>query len=205
MLSSKENALFVKVQLALISALFGVVASAADITGSWVLNEELTEEMQPKVKGTKGVGGGFSGGFIGAGGIMLPIPGTGGGGTAAAQRTLKLPIVLDCSELNLSKQSVKVNVSCNDENYREFFLDDRHGRKTKWRDRKFTESYKSTSRTVKHEFRWLRGDILKVTVSIRQRGNRSQEYVRVFDRKSSEPPSTEAKPVDDLGAPASQG
>lgn len=197
MLYGRGNAGLIKVHLVLISILCCAVAQSADLTGSWVLNQELTEEMQPKIKGTKGLGGGFSGGFIGAGGVMLPIPGTGGGGSAAAQRTLKLPIVLDCTELTLNKQSVKVNVSCNNESYREFFLDDRHGRKTNWRDKKFTESYRSTSRTVKHEFRLIKGDHLKVTVSIRQKGNRSQEHVRVFERKSTSVPDAEATLIQD--------
>lgn len=192
MLYGRRNAQLIKFLLVLLTLSFCAVAQSADLTGDWVLNAELTEEMQPKVKGTKGLGGGFSGGFIGAGGVMLPIPGTGGGGSAAAQRTLKQPIVLDCGELTLSKESVKVNITCNKESYREFFLDDRHGRKTNWRDRKFTESYRSTSRTVKHEFRLIKGDRLKVTVSIRQKGNRSQEHVRVFERKITPEPAVEA-------------
>ena len=171
--------------------LFTPLLNATDLVGSWVLNDELTKEMQPKLKSTKGVGGGFSGGFIGAGGVMVPIPGSGGGSPVAAQRTLKMPVVLECNELKLDKQSIKVSISCSNQSYRDFFLDDRHGRKTNWRDRRFTESYKSTSRTVKHEFRILKGDLLKVTVSIKPRGNRSQDFVRVFERKIDTETSTD--------------
>lgn len=153
-----------------------------DLTGNWILNEELTEELQPPIKKHRRAGGGIQGVL---GGINVPTPG-GGGAPAAGAASLKTPVVLDCGEMKLEKSGEKVTINCSNGLQREFNVGNLHGRRTKWNKTRLTESYSSTSRSVKHQIKLDRKGNLIATVTLQPSGGVAQKYVRAFNRKTED-------------------
>ena len=69
-----------------------------DLLGDWVLNSELTHELQPKQSG--GGGGGFGSPTISIGGVGVPLPG--GSSSAASGGTARDPRVLRCDAMTVT-------------------------------------------------------------------------------------------------------
>lgn len=176
---TKNVALSISVCLAI---LFAATASSEtpDLTGTWVLDEELTKELQPPIK--KHRRGQGVRGFVGSGGILTPLPG-GGGSPRADAAGLKTPLVLECGELTLDKSEDKVTISCVNGLKRDFNAGKLHGRNTKLRKSRLTESYRSTSRSVQHLIKLDKKGNLIATVTIQPKGGVAQKYVRAFNRK----------------------
>lgn len=175
---------FISISVYFALIVFSFVSLQADeskILGSWLLNDELTAELKPKPRKSRSMGG-FGGVSIAAGGIGIPMPG-GVGGPAAAAASLKFPTVLECEEFELSKKDNKVTLSCEDGSRRDFYIGNKHGRKTSLTAKTLRESYSSTSRTVKHSFKLDRNDNLIVKVRIRAKGGEEQVYVRAFSKE----------------------
>lgn len=176
---TKNVALSVFVCLAILFA--GTASSdTTDLTGTWVLDEELTKELQPPIK--KHRRGQGVRGFVGSGGILTPLPG-GGGSPRAGAPGLKTPLVLECGELTLDKSVDKVTISCVNGLKRDFNAGKLHGRFTKLRKSRLTEAYQSTSRTVRHLIKLDKKGNLIATVTIQPKGGVAQKYVRAFNRK----------------------
>lgn len=163
-----------------------VGATESEVLGSWKLDPELTEELQPKRKRSKAPSGGFGGGFIGAGPVLVPLPGGTQSGPNANAMTLKFPMVLECEDLTLTQDESTVTASCLDGSTRDFFIGKKHGRKTNLKKNLLTESYSSTSRTVKHNFKINKDGNLVITVKLKPNGGQEQAYVRAF-KPVSEP------------------
>lgn len=176
---TKKLALTISACLALLVST-SAWSQSPDLTGTWTLDEELTKELQPPIKKNRRAGG--LRGFVGAGGILTPLPG-GSSTPAAGAAGLKTPLILDCGELTLDKSEKKVTLSCVNGMQREFNVGNLHGRTTKWRKSRLTESYRSTSRSVRHLIKLDRKGNLIATVTIQPKGGISQKYVRAFNRK----------------------
>lgn len=155
-----------------------VLTGETGLKGKWELDEELTEKLEPPIRTNRG----FARGLQNA---VLPIPGRQGSQDPNAA-SLKQPLVLDCVGLTLSKKEETVEIACENGSQRKFQVGNRHGRKTTWRNNRLTESYKSTSRRVKHSFKLDRNDNMIVTVTIKPDGGVSQKYVRAFNRVITE-------------------
>ena len=161
-----------------------LVAEELDLTGEWTFNDELTEELRPEPKRNRGIGNGLGNVAGGVGRVL--IPGGRGSSPDANAVALKHPVILDCVEFTLTKKSNEIEISCANGSHREFFVGKRHGRNTKWKSKLLTESYSSTSRRVRHEFRLDRDDNLVVTVKVQPKGGASQKYIRAFLRKTED-------------------
>ncbi|MCY3884015.1 MAG: hypothetical protein OXG24_03780 [Gammaproteobacteria bacterium] len=167
-------------------------AESNDLTGTWVIDVELTEELQPPIKKNRGVARGLRG-FIAGGGVIAPVPG--GSAPAVGAAGLKTPVVLHCSELTLSKDESKITIECANGTEREFNVGNLHGRKTNWKKNRLTESYRSTSRSVRHQFKIDRKGNLIATITIQPKGGVSQKYVRAFNRKPEDHPESNESEV----------
>ena len=189
---SKNVTLAISVCIAMLIAT-AVWSESPDLTGTWVLDEELTKELQPPIKKHRS-GQGLRG-FVGSGGILAPLPGGGGASPNPGATGLKTPLVLDCGELTLDKSGNKITLSCSNGQERDFNVGKLHGRTTKWRKSRLTESYQSTSRSVKHLIKLDRNGNLIATVTIQPKGGRSQKYVRAFNRKQEAPEETSKSEV----------
>ena len=162
-----------------------VLTDAPDLTGDWELDEELTKKLEPPVRTNRDFGRGLRN-------AVLPVPG-GPGAQNPNAASLKQPLVLDCVGLTLSKIDKTVEIECDNGSEREFHVGNRHGRRTTWRGKRLTESYRSTSRSVKHLFTLDRNDNMIVTVTIKPQGGVAQKHVRAFNRVTeSENPEPDA-------------
>lgn len=161
--------------------------SDKSITGTWIVNEEATETLQNKVRrsGTTNPG-------LGSAPMVIGIPSPGNRGPSGPNSTLKFPEVLECEEISFEVEEEAVKASCASGVTREFLIGNIHGRITRFRRNVLTESYSSTSRSVKHDIRVDKDGNLVAKVRIRPKNGVSQTYVRVFSR----PPETDEAEVE---------
>ena len=153
------------------------------ITGTWLVNEEATETLQNKVRKSNTMGSGLGT----AARVVLGVPTPGNSGPSGPNSTLKFPVVLECEEISFEVEEESVNASCASGVTREFLLGKIHGRVTRFRRNVLTESYSSTSRSVKHDIRVDKDGNLVAKVKIKPKQGISQTYVRVYSR----PPETD--------------
>ena len=183
------------------SPIFSDQDEESNLIGDWVLNEKLTEELRPPVR-NPGVAGGFGRAVLGTVGIPLP----GGSNPAANSVGLRHPIMLECEQMSLTKEGDEVLIECANGTYREFQIGNEHGRRATWKSKRMTESYRSTSRTVRHDVKLEKSGNLIVTVTIKPKGGTSQKYVRAFDPKpepsnSIDSDTTEPTSTDEIADP----
>lgn len=158
--------------------------SDKSITGTWIVNEEATETLQNKVRKSSSRSG------LGtAANVVLGIPAPRNSGPSGPNSTLKFPIVLECEEISFEADEKAVNASCASGVTREFLIGKIHGRITRFRRNVLTESYSSTSRSVKHQIKVEKDGNLVARVKIKPKNGVSQTYVRVYSR----PPETKSE------------
>ncbi len=155
------------------------------ITGTWLVNEEATETLQNKVRKSSSMGSGLGT----AASVVLGVPTPGNSGPSGPNSTLKFPVVLECQEISFEVEEESVKASCASGVTREFLLGKIHGRVTRFRRNVLTESYSSTSRSVKHDIRVDKDGNLVAKVKIKPKQGVSQTYVRVYSR----PPEAESE------------
>ena len=157
------------------------------ITGTWLVNEEATETLQNKVRKSSSMGSGLGT----AASVVLGVPAPGNSGPSGPNSTLKFPVVLECQEISFEVEEESVKASCASGVTREFLLGKIHGRVTRFRRNILTESYSSTSRSVKHDIRVDKDGNLVAKVKIKPKQGVSQTYVRVYSRPSEAESETE--------------
>lgn len=163
--------------------------SDKSITGTWIVNEEATDTLQNKVRRSSATNRGLGT----AASVVLGVPSPGNSGPSGPNSTLKFPIVLECEEISFEVDEEAVNASCASGVTREFLLGKIHGRVTRFRRNVLTESYSSTSRSVKHDIRVDKDGNLVAKVRIKPKHGISQTYVRVYSR----PPETDSQSEED--------
>lgn len=149
-----------------------------ELLGVWVLNSELTHELQPKQSG--GGGGGFATPNISIGGVGVPLPGgssnAGGGGNA------RDPSVLRCNAMTVTMADENVHFLYNGAGEETMKPGNDHGRKTSWRRDKLTQKYNTNVRSVRKTYELDDDGRLIVKVKINPKGSKSATHVRVFER-----------------------
>lgn len=169
----------------LLTALLVSVATAAsakgaptDLLGDWVLNSELTHELQPKQSG----GGGFGTPTISIGGVGVPLPG--GSSSAANAGTARDPRVLRCDALTITMAEENVHFVYNGSGEETMKPGNDLGRKTSWSRARLTQHYSTNVRRVKKTYEVDDEGRLIVRVKISPKGAKSATHVRVFERPS---------------------
>lgn len=157
------------------------------ITGTWIVNEEATETLQNKVRRSS-----TTNPALGTASNVIGIPSPGNSGSSGPNSTLKFPEVLECEEISFEIEEEVVKASCASGVTREFLIGNIHGRITRFRRNILTESYSSTSRSVKHDIRVDKDGNLVAKVRIRPKNGVSQTYVRVYSR----PPATDEEEIE---------
>ncbi len=149
-----------------------------DLLGEWVLNSELTHELQPKQ--SSGGGGGFGTPTISIGGVGVPLPG--GSSSAAASGTARDPRVLRCDAMTVTMADEDVHFVYNGSGEETMKPGNDHGRKTSWSRSKLTQKYSTNVRTVRKTYELDKDGRLIVKVKINPKGAKSATHVRVFER-----------------------
>ena len=169
----------------LLAALLLAASSAAlakgeptDLLGDWVLNSELTHELQPEQSG--GGGGGFGSPTISIGGVGVPLPG--GSSSAAGSGTARDPRVLRCDAMTVSMAAENVHFVYNGSGEETMKPGNDHGRKTSWSRTRLTQNYSTNVRKVKKTYELDDEGRLIVKVKINPKGAKSATHVRVFER-----------------------
>lgn len=150
------------------------------LLGDWVLNSEMTHELQPEVS-SGGGGGGFGTPTISVGGVGIPLPGgssnAGGGGGA------RDPRVLRCDAMTVSMDEADVHFAYAGSGEETMKAGNDQGRKTSWNNRnKLTQKYTTTTRTVTKSYQLDEAGFLVVKVKINPKGSKAATHVRVFER-----------------------
>ena len=174
----------------LLAALCVAASSAAlakgeptDLLGDWVLNSELTHELQPKQSG--GGGGGFGSPTISIGGVGVPVPG--GSSSTAGSGSARDPRVLRCDAMTVSMAEENVHFVYNGSGEETMKPGNDHGRKTSWSRNKLTQNYSTNVRKVKKTYELDDEGRLIVKVKINPKGAKSATHVRVFERPATPP------------------
>ena len=152
-----------------------------ELLGEWVLNSELTHELQPKQSG--GGGGGFGSPTISIGGVGVPLPG--GSSSAAGNGTARDPRVLRCDAMTVSMTEDNVHFAYNGAGEETMLSGNDHGRKTSWSRDRLTQKYSTNVRKVRKTYELDDDGRLIVKVKISPKGAKSATHVRVFERPSA--------------------
>ena len=162
------------------------------ITGTWIVNEEATETLQNRVRRSSTTGDALGT----AATVVLGIPRPANSGPSGPNSTLKFPVVLECEEISFEVDEESVNASCASGVTREFLIGKIHGRVTRFRRDILTESYSSTSRSVKHDIRVDKDGNLVAKVKITPKNGVSQTYVLDYSRPPEPESQTEEEQVE---------
>jgi hypothetical protein len=158
------------------------VADSPDLMGSWILNNELTSEVQPKGKENHRFGGTNSvRPSISVGGIPLP---TGGGSQGEySSAPSRDPKVLRCNELGIERVGDDVHLTYQGVGSETLTPGNIQGTRTRLSLRKLTSSYSTTTRKVSKTFELRDDGRLLVTVKLNPKQGATLVHKRVFDRR----------------------
>jgi len=154
------------------------------LEGTWVMNQELTEEVQPEFKNS-GLFDNLGGGRMHVSVMGMPVP------TSEAQPrptigTPRDPDVLACLEMILHDRGEKFLATYQNVGDEEFVKGNFRGRESRWNNRSLTQFYKTTERKVTKTYE-IRGDgRLLVTVEIKPKKDKKRVFKRVFDRATAD-------------------
>ncbi len=154
------------------------------LDGTWVMNQELTEEVQPEFKNS-GLLDNLGGGRMQVSVMGMPVP------TSEAQPrptigTPRDPDVLACLELMLHDQGDKFLATYQNVGEEEFIKGNFRGRESKWTNKSLTQFYKTTERKVTKIYEIRADGRLLVTVEIKPKKDKKRVFKRVFDRATGE-------------------
>lgn len=167
----------------MLAALAGTATAAGPpqwLLGDWVLNSELTHELQPKQK--EGGTGGFSGASVSVGGVGIPIPGSSPPAPAGTPRD---PRVLRCDAMTVDMSDGNVHFVYRGAGEETMRPGNDQGRKTSWSRSKLTQKYTTTARNVSKTYQLDEDGRLVVRVKLSPKGAKSATHVRVFERPPS--------------------
>lgn len=151
------------------------------LLGDWVLNSQLSHELQPKAS-SGGAGGGFGVPTISVGGVGIPLPGRSSPGNTGGARD---PRVLRCDAMTVTMLETDVHFAYQGSGEETMKPGNDQGRKTSWSRTRLTQKYTTNTRTVRKSFEIDADGRLIVKVKISPKGAKSATHVRVFERPAS--------------------
>ncbi len=153
------------------------------LLGDWVLNSELTHELQPKQSG--GGMGGIGMPTISVGGVGIPIPGSGSSPPVAGSP--RDPRVLRCDAMTVTVKEGNLHFAYRGAGEETMVPGNDQGRKTTWKRKRLTQKYTTTSRTVTKTYELDDAQRLVVRVKIKPKRAKGATHVRVFERPPTGP------------------
>ena len=164
------------------------------ITGTWIINHELTEEIAPDFdKG--GLFDGLGGGQVSVSVMGMPVP-----RNEPAPRTSigspRDPDVLSCLEMILQENGDRMVATYQEVGEEEFIRGDFRGRTSNWTHKSLVQNYKTTERKVSKTYEIRSDGRLLVTVVVKPKKDKKRVYKRVFERPTgnTEPAKGESAP-----------
>ncbi|MCZ6852637.1 MAG: hypothetical protein O7G86_01855 [Gammaproteobacteria bacterium] len=161
-------------------------ASADTLLGYWVLNQELSRELQPANTNQKKSLFGRSNGSpsIVLGGIPIPIPGRSGSTQEVSSGPTTDPRVLRCEKMTIELVGDDILFTYAGFGIEQLKQGNDRGTKTTYKSTKLTSRYTTTSRRVTKTFELTREGRLHVTVRLQPTKGKTLIYHRIFDRAS---------------------
>lgn len=187
----------VNLGILLAAASLAAAESKPDLTGTWVLNAELSQEQ---VKERSGSGFGGVRPSISVGGIGVPLPG-GSPPASPSGGKLKDPDVLFCQELEIAVLDEVVMVRYQGLGEEEMLPGRHQGKKVRWTGSKLTEQYETTSRKVDKRFELKSPNQMLVTVRLNPREGSTRVYRKVFERAVVDSPAAVQVESESTAAP----
>ena len=172
-------------------ALAGARESA--ITGTWIINHELTEEIAPDFdKGS--LLDGLGGGQVSVSVMGIPLP-----RNEPAQRTSigspRDPDVLSCQEMILQETGGRMIATYQQVGEEEFIRGEFRGRTSNWSNKSLVQNYKTTERKVSKTYEIRSDGRMLVTVVVKPKKDKKRVYKRVFERATGKAEPVKGEPV----------
>lgn len=169
----------------LLSGLLPHAVTADTLLGNWVLNQELSRELQPaNTNQKKSMFGGLQGSpSIVVGGIPIPIPGS-SSSKEVSTGSVRDPQVLRCAEMTIELVGEDILFTYVGVGTEQLKQGNYRGTKTTYKSKKLTSRYETTSRTVSKTFELTKEGRLHATVRLKPNKGKTLVYHRVFDRAS---------------------
>lgn len=150
------------------------------ITGTWVINHALTEEIAPDFdKGS--LFDGLGGGQVSVSVMGMPVP-----RNEPAQRTSigspRDPDVLSCLEMILQEKGGRMVATYQEVGEEEFIRGEFRGRTSNWSHKSLVQNYKTTERKVSKTYEIRSDGRMLVTVVVKPKKDKKRVYKRVFER-----------------------
>jgi len=160
------------------------------LTGTWIINHELTQEVAPDYKDS-GLFDGLGGGRVSVSVMGVPLP-----RNEPAQRTSigspRDPDVLSCLEMILQEQGNRMVATYQEVGEEEFIRGEFRGRTSKWTRTSLVQNYKTTERKVSKTYEVRSDGRLLVTVVVKPKKDKKRVYKRVFERATGKSEASKA-------------
>ncbi|MFU8817025.1 MAG: hypothetical protein ACNA7W_16890 [Pseudomonadales bacterium] len=169
--------------LALLAASCASLANDSRLAGRWIINQELTAEVQPEIRSGSSLLEKLPRPSISVGG--MPLPGTSRQPPPPAAGSATDPKVLRAGELTIAPLDDAVQLHYAGHGSDTFVRGNQQGIISRWSDRKLTTRYETTSRKVSQTYEVRKDGRLLVTVKLDPNQGPAIVRKRVFDAAES--------------------
>ena len=157
------------------------LAGGMEMLGTWTVNIERTQEVQPdnaNVRWWEGLEGNFSSSIY-VGGVPVPV---GGGAKPEGDAGIPNPEMLRCQAFSIETNEHGLLLTYQGVGEEKLRPGAYRGLHSAWSGRKLTSNYESTTRKVKRTLEIQKDGRLLMTVIIDPRRGKTRRFKRVFDR-----------------------
>jgi hypothetical protein len=155
-----------------------IFAAESELAGRWILNDELTREVQPDDPKQRDLLGNLPRASVSVGGVPLP---TGGGQPPPVAGSARNPGVLETAHLTIEPVGDQLRLIYAGGTGDTLKAGNDQGLISRWNRRKLTSHYETTSRKVSQVYEVRRDGRLLVTVKLNPNRGPTLVHKRVFD------------------------
>ena len=151
------------------------------LLGTWTVNIERTQEVQPNnanVRWWEGLEGNFSSSVY-VGGVPVPV---GGGTKPEGDAGIPNPEMLRCQSFSVERNEHGLLLTYHGVGEEKIRSGAWRGLHSAWSGKKLTSDYESTTRKVKRTLEIQKDGSLLMSVIINPRKGKTRRFKRVFDR-----------------------
>ena len=156
-------------------------AAELELLGTWAVNIELTQEVQPNnanVRWWEGLEGNFST-SVTVGGMPVPV---GGGAKPEGDAGIPNPEMLRCQTFSVARHERGLLLTYHGVGEEKLRPGAYRGLHSAWSNRKLTSNYESTSRKVTRTLEIQKDGRLLMSVTINPRKGKTRRFKRIFER-----------------------
>ena len=167
---------------ALLAGLLPPVATADTLLGNWVLNQELSRELQPANSKKNSFRGFTNTPSVVVHSLPTPIPGS--SSTKVSGAPNNDPLVLRGMEMTIELVGEDILLTYVVFGTEQLKQGNVRGTKTTYKSRKLTSRYETTSRKVTKTFELTKEGRLHATVTLKPNKGKTLVQHRIFERSS---------------------